>query len=99
MGRSVIAGPNPLPRVTGGGRLVRNDVRDSLPGGAVIRSEDKNAKLARSVAGGIENVCFSTEGGGGVVRLVRSLATLDRSAEGGGGGQLCRSLGAGGGQL
>ena len=76
-----------------GGRLVRNVVRDSLPGGPLMRSDDRNAKLARSVAGGMLNVCRSDpdcDGGG---------KTLGRSAEGGGGGQLCRSLGAGGGQL
>lgn len=64
-----------------------------------MRSDANNAKLARSAAGGIVYVCRSTDGGGGVVKLVRSLATLVRSAEEGGGGQLCRSLGAGGGQL
>lgn len=93
-----MAGPKPLPRLAMGGRLARNDVRDSLLGDAEIRSPAKSAKLARSAAGGIENVCRSTGGGGGVVKLVRSLGTLARSL-GAGVGQLCRSLEVGGGQL
>jgi len=84
----------PLPRAVVGGRLVLNEVRDSLPGGAVMRSDDRSAKLARSDAGGMVNVGRSIVGAGGAAKLERSV-----EAEGGGGGQLCRSLGAGGGQL
>jgi hypothetical protein len=91
MNRSLTAAIVPLPRLIGG-RVVRNAVRDSLAGDAVTRSDDRCAKLARSDCGGIVNGGRSIDGGGRGVKLARSDAGVE-----GGGGQLARSLGVGGG--
>lgn len=64
-----------------------------------MRSDDSRAKLARSDGGGIVHECRSIDGAGGGVKLERSVVGV--AGVEGGGGQLCRSLGAdaGGGQL